>query len=108
MNDKYSRRAIVLQLGLAAGLAGTLKAGRAAAAPAARLDEKDPAAVKFGYVEEANHVDVKKYPKFVAGSNCENCLLLAGKPGEAYRPCNLFPDKLVKASGWCTAWTAEM
>jgi hypothetical protein len=84
---------------------------RARAAPAAdlpRLDVTDPAAVRLSYVLEASHVDVKKHPNFVAGSNCDNCLLLLGTPGNTYRPCRIFPGKLVKIGGWCTQWTAEM
>jgi hypothetical protein len=74
----------------------------------ARLDANDPAARALGYVENADRVDVKKYPSFIKGSNCENCLQLAGKAGNTYRPCGLFPGKLVSVSGWCSGWAAEM
>ena len=50
----------------------------------------------------------KKFPRYVAGSNCDNCLQLQGKPGNNYRPCSLFPGKFVAVSGWCSGWTAEM
>jgi hypothetical protein len=73
-----------------------------------RLDVKDPAAVALGYVENAAQVDAKKYPAFVAGSDCENCLQLQGSAGNNYRPCSLFPGKLVSVSGWCKGWTPEM
>jgi hypothetical protein len=53
-------------------------------------------------------VDTKQYPNYVKGSNCENCLQLQGIAGNNYRPCSLFPDKLVSVSGWCSGWTAEM
>ena len=72
------------------------------------LDVKDPAAVALGYVENAAQVDAKKFPAYVKGSSCEDCLLLQGKEGNAYRPCNLFPGKLVAVKGWCTGWTAEI
>ena len=80
----------------------------ATAARDARLDVKDPAAIAVGYVENAGQVDVKKYPAYVKGSTCENCLQLQGSAGSAYRPCGLFPGKLVSVSGWCTAWTPEI
>jgi hypothetical protein len=64
--------------------------------------------VAVGYVENASRVDPKKYPDYVRGSNCENCLQLQGTAGTAYRPCSLFPAKLVAAAGWCSAWTAEI
>jgi len=78
------------------------------AADLPRLDVKDPAAVSNGYVEDAAAVDAKKYPAFVKGSSCENCLLLQGAEGAAYRPCSLFPGKGVSVKGWCSAWSAEI
>lgn len=78
----------------------------AAALP--HLDVKDPAAVSQGYVEDASQVDVKKYPAFVKDSSCENCLLLQGTAGAGYRPCGLFPGKLVSEKGWCKGWSAEI
>jgi hypothetical protein len=73
-----------------------------------RLDVKDPMAVALDYVESASQVDRKKYPGYAQGSNCENCLQLQGSPGNNYRPCSLFPGKLVSVSGWCKGWTPEM
>ncbi len=82
--------------------------GVAPGAEPARLDVKDPAAVALGYVEHTSQIDAKKHPGYVPGSNCENCLQLQGVAGNNYRPCSLFPGKLVSVSGWCTGWTAEM
>jgi len=107
LNRAVSRRALLktLSLGAAAlGFAGRQTRG----AEPQKLDVKDPAAVALGYVESAARVDVKKYPAFVTGSNCENCLQLQGKAGSNYRPCTLFPGKLVAISGWCSGWTPEM
>jgi len=81
---------------------------RAVGADLPHLDVKDPAAVAQGYAEDAALVDQKKYPKFVKGSSCDNCLLLQGKEGESYRPCDLFPGKSVSAKGWCNGWSAEI
>jgi hypothetical protein len=77
-------------------------------APAPHLDVKDPSATAVGYVEDAAKVDAKKYPAYSQGSSCENCLQLQGTAGADYRPCTLFPGKLVATAGWCSAWTAEM
>jgi len=101
-----SRRSLLKDLSLAAGAAALT--GRAGAADAVRLDVKDPAAIALGYVENAAQVDPKKYPDYAAGSNCENCLQLQGTAGNNYRPCSLFPGKLVSVSGWCKSWTPEM
>ena len=51
---------------------------------------------------------IKKYPGYVKGSNCDNCLQLQGPPGNSYRPCSLFQGKLVAVGGWCSGWTAEV
>ncbi len=119
MRDSISRRAVLERMGVAMGagvalgtgiaLQATTAFGKAVApATAAHLSPSDPAAVKVSYIEEAGHLDLKKHPNYVAGSVCDNCLLLQGKPGNTYRPCSLFPGKLVKISGWCSSWTAEM
>jgi hypothetical protein len=106
MKRLYSRRRLVKTLAL--GAAAALAAGQTPAAETKKLDVKDPAAVSLGYVENAAQVDVKKYPTYVKGSSCENCLQLQGSAGNNYRPCSIFPGKLVSVSGWCSGWAAEM
>lgn len=103
-----TRRALLKNLSMAAAAGVLLAPRQSQAAEPPHLDVKDSAAMKLGYVENASQVDVKKYPAYVKGSNCENCLLLQGAAGAHYRPCNLFPDKLVSASGWCSGWSAEI
>ncbi len=100
-----SRRELLKTMTFAAAAA---VGSRARGDEAAKLDVNDPAAVALGYVEEASRVDVKKYPSYVKGSNCDNCLQLQGTPGNSYRPCSLFQGKLVAVGGWCSGWTAEM
>jgi len=107
MKRSVSRRALVKTLALAIA-AASLGRRQARGAETQKLDVKDPAAAALGYVENAAQVDAKKYPAYVKGSNCENCLQLSGKAGSDYRPCNLFPGKLVAVSGWCSGWTPEM
>jgi high potential iron-sulfur protein len=102
------RRSLIKNFLLGAGAAALLPARRADSADLPHLDVKDPAAVSQGYVEDASRVDPKKYPTFAKGSTCENCLLLRGKEGESYRPCDLFPGKSVSAKGWCSGWSAEI
>jgi hypothetical protein len=105
------RRALLKNLAIAAGSAALLPLRQPrAAAPTrlAHLDVKDPAAMAVGYVENAAQVDVKKYHSYVKGSTCENCSLLQGTAGAAYRPCELFPGKVVAVGGWCSGWVAEI
>jgi high potential iron-sulfur protein len=104
---RTSRRNILKGLTLVAAGAA-IGARGARSAETAKVDVHDPQAVALGYVENASQVDAKKYPQYAAGSNCDNCLQLQGKPGNNYRPCALFSGKLVAVSGWCTGWTAEM
>lgn len=107
MERSFSRRALVKTIVL--GTAGTALAGRRAfGAEPRKLDVRDPAAMAVGYVEDATQVDTKRYPTFVKGANCENCLQLQGTAGSTYRPCSIFNGQLVAINGWCTKWTAEM
>lgn len=102
------RRDVLRAVGLAAGIAAAPPWPRAQSAEPKRLEVKDPAALALGYIEDVAQLDAKKYPQFVPGSNCENCLQLQGAPGNTYRPCTLFTGKLVAVKGWCTGWTPEM
>jgi hypothetical protein len=103
-----TRRTLVKTLGVAAAATVLLPPRQSQAAEPPHLNVKDPAAQKLGYVENASQIDVKKYPAYVKGSNCENCLLLQGTTGAHYRPCSLFPGKLVSVGGWCSGWSAEI
>jgi hypothetical protein len=103
-----NRRSLINRFLLGASGVALFAARRASSADLPHLNVKDPAAVLQGYVEDAAQVDPKKRPKFVDGSSCENCLLLQGKEGESYRPCDLFPGKSVSAKGWCNGWSAEI
>lgn len=87
--------------------AGLVREAAAAAAAVPHLDEKDPLAVAMGYVHDAKKVDAAKDPQFKAGSHCANCVQLTGKEGDEWRPCNIFPGKLVHADGWCKVWVAK-
>ena len=103
-----SRRELLKTMTFAATAVASAAASRSRGAEAAKLDVRDPAAVALDYVEDAGRVDLKKYPGYVKGSNCDNCLQLQGAPGNSYRPCSLFQGKLVAVGGWCSGWTAEM
>jgi hypothetical protein len=66
----------------------------------------DPTAKAVYYVEDAAKVD-KSNPlavRYTEGQHCANCMQLQGDPGADWRPCNLFPGKLVSSKGWCSAW----
>jgi hypothetical protein len=67
----------------------------------------DPTAKALYYVEDATKVD-KSNPmavRYTEGQHCANCVQSQGDAGADWRPCNLFPGKLVSSKGWCSAWT---
>ena len=107
MSYSRSRREFVHTVALTAGLAAVLRNGRVFAAPAPHLDPKDPQAAAMHYSEDAGKVDPKT-PAFAAGRTCETCVQLTGTAGDAYRPCKLFPGKVVAAKGWCSAWAKQI
>jgi len=105
--ERLTRRQMLgVTVTAAAGLSGAAKFAQAAADPASfpHLDEKDPTAVALKYVHDAKQVDPKKSPNYKPGQHCANCLQITGKDGDAWRPCNIFPKKLVAAGGWCSVW----
>ncbi|HEY5806910.1 MAG TPA: high-potential iron-sulfur protein [Povalibacter sp.] len=93
--------------GLVALPASGLLCEASAQGAAPHLDEKDPLAVAMGYVHDASKLDAAKAPQFKPGSKCLNCVQLTGKDGDEWRPCNLFPGKLVHKNGWCKVWTLK-
>jgi hypothetical protein len=108
MTDTLSRRDALKNLALAAGALAVPAAGFSAAAAAPpHVAANDPTAVALGYHEDAKTVDVKAFPTYKPDQKCSTCLQLTGKAGDAWRPCNLFPGKLVSENGWCKVWVKK-
>lgn len=117
MSDLISRRSALKTLAGAAGaLTGVAALRPATAAVPANTDAVgyrphltlgDPTAVALSYTDDAAKVDAAKFPTYKAGSKCDNCLQLTGTPGNTWRPCNLFPGKLVNANGWCKVYVKK-
>jgi High potential iron-sulfur protein len=89
-------------------MAAILRPARVRANEPPHLGVKDPAAVALGYVENVSQIDLQKNPSYEKGSTCENCSQLQGAAGAPFRPCSLFPGKVVSAGGWCSGWAAEI
>jgi High potential iron-sulfur protein len=99
-----SRRRFVQKLMLGAGL-GPLALTRFDASRAADqplLSPEDPAAAKVKYTEDASKEQNAK------GNKCATCGLYEGTYNSTQGPCQIFPDKVVKAAGWCTAWVPQL
>ena len=62
----------------------------------------DPTAKALKYVNDASESKDAK-----PGSKCANCSKYQGAAGSAQGGCLLFPGKAVKATGWCSTWTAK-
>ena len=87
----------------------TNTASAQAAAPLPKLELTDPSAVALLYVDDAAKVD-RKNPlaaRFAPNQNCASCSQIQGKAGDEYRPCAIFPGKLVNSKGWCSVWAAK-
>jgi hypothetical protein len=109
MSDSSFDRRKLLKSALA-GVIALPAAGlirEAAAAELPHLDEKDPLAAAMAYTHDAKKVDSAKLPQYKPGTQCSNCIQVQGKEGDAWRPCNLFPGKLVAAGGWCKVWVLK-
>jgi hypothetical protein len=66
------------------------------------VTEDDPTAKALKYTPDASKASGAK-----PGSHCGDCKLFQGAAGATQGPCLLFPGKDVKATGWCSSWTAK-
>jgi hypothetical protein len=111
MTDSRLDRRTLLKNALIGAVAlpavGLIREADAAQTGVPHLEESDSLAKAFSYVHDHNKVDVKVSPQFKKGQKCSNCVQLQGKEGEQWRPCNLFPGKLVNADGWCKVWVIK-
>ena len=71
------------------------------------LLEDDPMANAMKYTDDASSVDPASRNNPAADQTCENCALLQGNDGDAWRPCQIFPGKSVAAAGWCSVWAPK-
>jgi hypothetical protein len=104
MSESMTRRAALAALATTAGALAAAATARAAEPPKPHLAANDPTALALSYFEDGSKIDAKKFPTWKAEQRCHNCLQLTGKDGDAWRPCNLFPGKLVNANGWCKVY----
>ena len=95
--SKIARRQFI-QLSAVAAAGCLVRPGQEAhAADLPHLAEDDPTAQSLKYVH-ASATD---------GQSCANCALVQGADGDAWRPCQIFPGKLVNAEGWCSVWAPK-
>lgn len=79
----------------------------AAAQDMPKLALDDPMANAMKYTHDASGVDPATRANPAAEQNCANCALIQGADGAEWRPCQIFPGKLVNANGWCSVWAPK-
>jgi hypothetical protein len=72
-----------------------------------KLSEDDAMAKAMKYTNDASTVDPATRANPAADQSCLNCALLQGEEGAEWRPCQIFPGKLVNANGWCSVWAPK-
>lgn len=99
------RRRFLGRLLLGASLAplALLRSSRSQAAELPLLQPSSPAARKLKYVADASQAKAA-----AKGDSCAGCGLYQGTYGSKQGPCQLFPGKDVRASGWCSSWEPQM
>lgn len=100
----HTRRRLLRNVALGVALIPIARAPLevAAAADAPLLSADDPQAKALKYTSNASTAK-----DATPGSKCANCKLYQGAANSTEGGCSIFPGKSVKASGWCTSWTAK-
>jgi len=97
-----------IQLSAVAATGAVLAPGRdARASDLPHLGEDDPMAQAMKYTHDASSVDASAMTNAAKDQHCANCALIQGEDGAEWRPCQIFPGKLVSAKGWCTVWAPK-
>ena len=105
--SKIARRKFI-QLSAVAAAGCLVQPGREARAQdLPQLAEDDPLAMAMKYVHDASTVDPSTRANPAAEQNCANCALIQGNDGDEWRPCQIFPGKVVNADGWCSVWAPK-
>ena len=105
-DESLTRRTFLQTLAVAVPAGAAMLHGEAQAQDLVKLDINDPTAKALVYVEDAATVDTANplAARFEAGQDCSNCVQIQGEEGAAFRPCGIFPGKLVANKGWCSVW----
>lgn len=72
-----------------------------------KLSEDDPMAKGMRYTQDASTVDPSTRANPAPDQKCATCALVQGNDGDEWRPCQIFPGKLVHANGWCSVWSPK-
>mgnify|MGYP003315464664 CR=1 FL=1 len=105
--SKIARR-LFMQLSAVAAAGLVVSPGREAKAQdMPHIEESDPVAQSLKYVHDASAVDPASRANPAPEQDCSNCALIQGDEGAQWRPCMIFPGKLVNNAGWCSVWSPK-
>jgi len=105
--SKIARRKFI-QLSAVAAAGCLVHAGREAQAEdLPHLSMDDPMAKAMKYTNDWATVDPSARNNPAPEQHCSNCALIQGNEGDEWRPCQIFPGKLVNANGWCSVWAPK-
>jgi High potential iron-sulfur protein len=107
MSEHLSRRDALKNLAIAAGVIAVPALRTARAADLPHVTPQDPVAMALAYHEDASTVKAADFPSYKPEQKCSTCAQAKGADGDAWRPCNLFPNKEVNANGWCKVWVKK-
>ena len=105
--SKIARRQFI-QLSAVAAAGCMLRPGQEAQAQdMPKVEESDSMAQAMKYTHDASTVDASARANPASEQTCNNCALVQGEDGQEWRPCQIFPGKVVSAKGWCSVWAPK-
>lgn len=104
--SKIARRQFIQLSAVAAAGCFIRPGSEANAQDLVQISEDDPVAQSLKYTHDASTVDPATRPNPAQNQVCDNCALIQGEEGE-WRPCQIFPGKLVNENGWCSVWAPK-
>ncbi len=105
--SKIARRQFIQLSAVAAAGCLVRPGSEARAQDLPTLTEDDAMAQAMKYTNDASSVDPASWANPAADQNCSNCALVQGDEGAEWRPCQIFPGKLVNSKGWCSVWAPK-
>lgn len=108
-DENLSRRKFLQSLAVALPAGTVLLNHEIQAQDLPQIEESDPVAKALVYVHDVADVDTSNplAARFETGQDCSNCAQIQGEEGSEWRPCGIFPGKLVNNAGWCSVWVAK-
>jgi len=108
---RFTRRCFLRTAAVTAGLVPVLQLDSRRTWAAEKVSVDDPTAKALNYVADADAAGVDRPAKAGtpgAEQYCHNCSLYEADAAEdEWGACSIFQGRLVKASGWCTAWVPQ-